>query len=71
MKVLKEASNVFQESWQRSFKGVSGGVSRIVQKCFNPTSYGISDSVAARGGGLKDPYPSDIMEGLILDPILL
>ena len=37
---------------------------------FNPTSYGISDSVAAMGGGLKDP-PSDIMEGVILDSTLL
>ena len=37
---------------------------------FNPTSYGILDSVAATGGGLKDP-PSDIMEGVILDSILL
>ena len=45
----------------------------------NPTSYGILDSVAAMGEEwsvfvcvLKTlPPPSDITEGLILDPILL
>ena len=34
------------------------------------TSYGISDSAAATGGGLKDPPPQDIKEGGTLDPIL-
>ena len=39
-------------------------------KSLNPSSYGISDSVAAMGGeGLKDP-PQDFKEGVTLDPIL-
>ena len=36
----------------------------------NPTSHGVSDSVAPMGGGLRGP-PSEIKEGVIFDPMLL
>ena len=36
----------------------------------NHISYGLSDSVAPMGGGLRGP-PSEIKEGVIFDPMLL
>ena len=41
-----------------------------ILKDFNPTSHGVSDSLAPMGGASEAP-PSEIKEGVIFDPMLL
>ena len=58
--------DLYLKDIQRVFKGSFKGVSRV----FYPISYGVSNSVAHIGGGLRGLL-LDIMERIISDPMLL
>ena len=55
---MKGVFNDLSALFQYHFSGTSMVIQeyfKVFQACFNPTSHGISDSVAATGGGLEDP----------------